>query len=121
MISRPNLNKPRIRSYHYGGHVSVTGGKVPSIRLFECYGVLMLFGTGRSRIQEVSVIGNTVQEAYENFMRIYGKYYPEQRNTAVSTTDAYPEHQDRDRPHDTQTRKLDNYYSCELRDRIFRI
>lgn len=121
MISRPNLNKPRIRPYIVGGYISPTGGRTPTVVLYECYGTVMLFDPGRSRINEVSIVGNTIEKAYENFMRIYGKYYPEQGNARISATDPYSEHQDRDRPHDTQTRKLDNYYSCELRNCVFRI
>lgn len=121
MISRPNLNKPRIRPYPIGGYISPTGGRTPTVVLYECYGTVMLFDPGRSRINEVSIVGNTIEKAYENFMRIYGKYYPERRNQSVSVDEPYAGDEGRDRPHDTQARKLDNHYSCELRNRVFRI
>lgn len=84
MISRPSLDKPRIRPAYVGGY-TITSGYLRPLKIYTCYGFIMLFEPGRPRINEVSVIGNTVQDAYENFMRIYGHYFPEQRDAAVST------------------------------------
>lgn len=107
MISCPNLNKPRVEQLRIGGR-TVQSGYMRPVIMYRCYGYVMLFKPGRPRINEVSCIGGSIQEAYENFMRIYGLYFPEQGDSRPPATEPDPHGRGRAGPEAQASQPVDN-------------